>query len=101
MIDYGCSSITSRYTADFEKDPDETSDFDFNWSPEMNGDSILTSTFVLPDGLTQVSSSNTDSVVTIFVSGGDCGRLYRVTNRITTTLGRTRDKTIYIRIREQ
>jgi len=94
-IDYGsCSAL--RIQPDFTKDPDETLDFPFNWKPELNGDTIFTSSFILPDGLTEVSSSNTTNTATIFVSGGTSGLIYRITNRITTIGGRTRDRTIHL-----
>jgi hypothetical protein len=57
--------------------------------------------FLLPDGLTEVSSSNTTTTATIFVSGAECGRTYRITCRYTTAGGRTRDKTIRVIGREQ
>lgn len=95
--DYGSCS-TLRRQPDFTKDPDDTLDFPFNWKPELYGDTIATSDFLLPDGLTEVSSSNTTSTATIFVSGGTSGVIYRITNRIITVGGRTRDKTIFVLI---
>lgn len=86
---------------DFEKDPDSALDYEFLWGGKLNGDTISTSVILLPDGLTEVSSSNTDTTVQVFVSGGDCGAIYRMTNRITTVGGRSMDKTVRIRITEQ
>ena len=74
-------------------------DFLINWKPELEGDVIEESEFLLPDGLTEVSSSSTDTTATIFVSGGSCGCTYRITNRIETLGGRTRDRTIYVLVR--
>lgn len=99
MSDYG-ECDPSGNQPDFTKDPDSTVDFPFNWSAELNGDTIFTSEFLLPDGLTEVSSDNTTTTATIFVSGGDVGNTYRVTNRIVTIGGRTYDKTAYIAVRE-
>jgi hypothetical protein len=100
MSDYG--SHTSRSVQIFaEKDPDATEDYAFNWASWLDGDVIESSIFLLPDGLTEVSSSFTSSKATIFVSGGSACGVYRITNRITTTGLRTQDKTIYIRIKEQ
>ena len=84
-----------------EKDPDSTIDYEFKWGAFLDGDTIDASVFLLPDGLTQVSSSLTDSTARIFVSGGTCGCVCRITNRITTAGGRVHDKTIKIAIREQ
>lgn len=102
MSDYGeCCSSSSCGTPDFLKDPDSTEDFAFNWVMDLGGDTISSSTFSLPDGLTEVSTASTESVTQIFVSGGDCGQTYRITNRVVTTGGRTFDKTIRVYVREQ
>lgn len=100
MSDYG-NTDSFCGTPDFEIDPDATDDFEFNLAPHLDGDTISTVDFLLPDGLTEVSSSNTDTTATIFVSGAECGRIYRITCRYTTAGGRTRDKTIRVIGREQ
>jgi hypothetical protein len=99
MSDYG--SYGYRKPPDFEKDPDSTLDYLFNWNAELNGDTISDSEFLLPDGMTEVSTDFTDTTATIFVTGGNCGSNYRVTNRITTDGGRTLDQTITIAVRSQ
>lgn len=98
--DYG-SYINSEGTPDFVKDPNSTEDYQFNWAPELDGDTISSSSFLLPDGLTSVSTSNTTTTATIFVSGGSEGRSYRITNRVVTAGGRTKDRTIRILVQEQ
>lgn len=98
MADYGIDA--AYYPPDYVKDPDSTVDYQFKWSGELDGDTISTSTFLLPDGLTQVSVSNTTTTATIFVSGGTEHQSYRITNRITTAGGRTFDKTIRVLIAE-
>jgi hypothetical protein len=100
MSDYG--SHTSRSVQIFaEKDPDATEDYAFNWASWLDGDVIESSIFLLPDGMTEVSSSFTASKATIFVSGGERCRICRITNRISTTGLRIQDKTIYIRIKDK
>jgi len=98
--DYG-EPVSWCGAPDYEKDPNSTEDYAFNWAGTLNDDTILTSTFLLPDGLTSVSESYTDTNATIMVRGGSCGRLYRITHRITTAAGRTFDQTIRIIVREQ
>lgn len=93
--DYG-SYVNGSCAPDFELDPDATEDFQFNFAGELDGDTIATVDFLLPDGLTEESSSNTDTTATIFVSGAACGVVYRITCRYTTAGGRTRDKTIRV-----
>lgn len=104
MSDYGygyecCDSTDGGIFG--EKDPDATTDFEFNWAQWLDGDLIDTSVFLLPDGLTQASASNTDTTATVFVSGGSSCGVYRITNRITTLGGRSQDRTIRVRVREQ
>lgn len=98
--DYG-SVLTPCPAPDFELDPDATEDYVFQLAPELDGDTIATAVFVLPDGLTEESSSNTSTTATIFVSGAQCGRTYRITCRYTTAGGRTRDNTIRVIGREK
>lgn len=93
--DYG-SVLTPCPAPDFELDPDSTDDFVFQLAPELDGDTISSVSFVLPDGLTSVSTSNTTTTATIFLRGATCGVTYRVTCRYITAGGRTRDKTIRV-----
>jgi hypothetical protein len=100
MSDYG-SCLADAWPIDFEKDPDSVEDFPINWAGHLNGDTIATTAWSSLDGLTVVSDSNTDTVTDVLVSGGSECTTYRLRNRITTAGGRTYDKTIYVRIREQ
>lgn len=99
--DYGGAFSNGCGMPDFELDPDSTDDYTFNLAPELDGDTISVAHFVLPDGLTAVSSSNTSTTATVFLSGAECGRLYRVTCRYTTVGLRTRDRTIRVLGKEQ
>lgn len=100
--DYGMHrEIHEDRYPDFEQDPDTTLDYPFGWAPDLEGDTIATSIFLLPDGMTQVSASQTDTTTVVFLSGPIRGRLHRCTNRITTVGGRTFDKTIRILGRQQ
>lgn len=93
--DYGPASEDCP-PPDFVQDPDSTLDYPFEWAPFLEGDTIATSVFLLPDGLTQVSTAIDGSITTVFLSGAQCGRIYRCTNRVTTGDGRIEDKTIRI-----
>lgn len=99
MSDYG-GDVTYPQVVDYVKDPDSVEDISFNWAPDLGGDTIAASLFALPDGLTSVSETWTDSTATIFVSGGTENMLYRVRNRITTNGGRTLDKTLWVSVEE-
>jgi hypothetical protein len=100
MTDYG-EIGTPTCPADLEKDPDATIKLTFYWASQLNGETISTSDFVLPDGLTEGTNSGTGSTRATLVSGGSCGGKYRVTNRITTSGGRTLDQTKTVLVREQ
>ena len=99
MSDYGI--CTTPKLADLEKDPDSTIRVPFYWAADLGSDTISTSTFTLPDGLTNAADDQTGSVTTIDLSGGVDGSTYRVTNRIVTAGGLTLDKTQRVLVREQ
>ena len=98
-MDYGYSAPCKP--ADFEKDPDATILLEYFWARDLDGDTIDTSEFLFPDGLSGGTEVEEGTKVTVLVSGGDCGRNYRVTNRITTDGGLTLDKTLRVLVREQ
>lgn len=87
------------------KDPDSVIDFGFNWATNYlaTGETISTSTWaVTPSGLTLASTAtNTTSQASIFVSGGTAGQIYRLANTITTSLSRTVERTIQIRVAQR
>lgn len=97
--------------ATYEKDPDASKVYTIDWAKSgpndgtanddgwLQGDTIATSTWIVPSGLTSEAESNTGTLATIKLSGGVMGRNYFVTNRITTTTsGETEDRSIEIRI---
>lgn len=80
-----------------KRDPDTEADYSLDWSDELaeTADTISTSTWsVLPAGVTLGSSAKTDTVSTLWVSGGDAGVTYIFTNRIVTAGGRTFDRSV-------
>lgn len=74
---------------EFEKDPNEVKDFAVDWSEYLEGDTIETSTWILPSGVTEDDSTNTTTLATIFLAGGTDGAEYIIVNRIVTAGGRT------------
>jgi hypothetical protein len=69
----------------FIKDPNAQLDFSVDWSDWLTGEEIISaSSWTIPDGLTLVSQSYTNTTATVFLSGGTVGRSYLVQNRITT-----------------
>ncbi len=82
------------------KDKDAVQDFVLDWSKELASasDTIATSTWTVPTGITLASSSNTTTTATAWLSGGTLGAKYIVTNRIVTAGGRSEDASIEITI---
>ena len=89
----------------FEKDPNATLDYVVDWSKWLQqGETISTSSWTVPAGLTQPATpaaSNTATTATVWLAGGTAGANYDVSNRITTSAGRTDDRTIRIIVRER
>jgi hypothetical protein len=84
----------------FGKDPDAVLDYQFDWSAWLAGDTIASHAVTVPTGLTLVSSSNSSTAVTVWLSGGVAGVSYPVTCHIVTAAGREDDRTITIVARE-
>jgi hypothetical protein len=80
----------------FTKDPSATLDYTIDWSNWLGTDTISTSTWTVPNGLTKESDSNTTTTATVWLSGGTVGEIYTVTNHIVTTSGREDDRSIRI-----
>lgn len=75
------------------KDPDSVLDYEIDWSSWLvDGDTIATSTWTFPAGLTKDSDTNTTTTATVWVSGGVgiSGRGTAV-NHIVTADGREED----------
>lgn len=85
----------------FTKDPNAVLDYTIDWTRWLSGDQIVTSEWLVPTGLTKVADSKTASSATVWLSGGTAGQSYTVTNRITTTGGRTEDRSFTIRVEER
>ncbi|MDX0654222.1 hypothetical protein GOL39_18295 [Sinorhizobium medicae] len=83
------------------KDPDEVKDYSLDWSALLVDDTISASTWTLASGvgLTIGASSNTDTLSTVWLSGGTAGVNYELLNRVVTTGGRTYDQTVKLKVR--
>jgi hypothetical protein len=85
----------------FPKDPNAVLDYTIDWTRWLAADQVVTSEWLVPTGLTKVGDSKTASSATVWLSGGTAGQSYTVTNRITTTGGRTEDRSFTIRVEER
>ena len=84
-----------------DKDPDAVLDYSQDWSDWLSplSDTITgTPTWTVGAGLTKTSQSNTTTSATAFISGGTVGSKEPVACKITTTGGRTDERTVYLKI---
>lgn len=95
MSDYGLSKDTS-YSVRYQKDPSDTIDYAMSW-PQLGSDTISTSSWT-SNGLTIGTGSISGLTTSVFVSGGEAERTYRLTNTITTTGGRTLERSMWIEV---
>ena len=82
----------------FKKDPSAILDYSIDWSLWLDGDTISTSSWTVPQGLTKASETNNSTTATVWLSGGTVDQTYTVTNRITTANGRTDERSILIKV---
>lgn len=92
----------------FAKDPSAILDYtlDYNDAGDpylVSGETIATSTWTVEPGSELVidADSNTTTTTTVTVSAGTAGNVYRLTNRIATSAGRTEERSIIIRVQER
>lgn len=91
------------------KDPDAVLDYVFDWTAWLDAvsDTIATKDVVVTSGALPASSiavnasSISGKAVVAWVSGGQAGETASLRCRITTTGGRTDDRTVYLRIKER
>ena len=84
------------------KDPDSVLDYGFDWSDWLvTGETISTSGWEVPTGITNDSDTNTTTTTTIWLSGGTASTNYRLVNEITTSAGRTEQRSIDISVTEK
>ena len=86
----------------FIKDPDAVLDYSIEWSKWLAGDQIQTSAWSVSDpAIEAADDSNTATRTTVWLSGGVAGQSYTVTNRITTSGGRTDDRSFVVQVEDR
>ena len=81
------------------KDPSAVLDYVFDWTEWLaTGETITDHTITADTGITVDSSTESDGKVTVWLSGGTAGINYKVACLITTTAGRTDERTIWIKV---
>jgi hypothetical protein len=84
---------------DWLKDPDAVLDWRWDWSDWLaDGETITASVMTVSAGLVKNSDTYSATSATVWLSGGTPGTPYSVANRITTSAGRTDERTITIRV---
>jgi hypothetical protein len=83
-----------------EKDPLDLRDYTIDWRGLLGLDTITTSLWLVPPGLTGVSAGKTTTSTSVFVSGGVENEDYLVLNRILTTDGRQFERALLVPVRE-
>jgi len=83
----------------FDKDPEEKLSYGFDWSQWLDsGDTIASSLWTIPSGITQSGSANTTTSTSVLLAGGTLGSNYTCTNQITTANGLIAERSIVLNI---
>ena len=81
------------------KDPSAVLDYVFDWTGWLaTGETITDYTITADTGITVDSPTEDDGKVTVWLSGGTAGINYKVACLITTSAGRTDERTIWIKV---
>jgi hypothetical protein len=83
------------------KDPDELLDYSIDWSGRLGSDTISTSVWTVPDGITNEDEEKTTTTTTLWLSGGTLAVTYEFLNRIVTAGGRIMDQTTRLKIKSK
>jgi hypothetical protein len=83
------------------KDPDEILDYQLDWSARILNDTIKSSVWEVPEGLTKRSDAFSVAVTTVWLAGGTDAQTYVVLNRIVTDGGRTMDQSVKLKIQDK
>ncbi len=89
------------------KDPNARLDFRMDWGDEVEGpwlapgEEISSSTWIVPDGLTEEGDDHDATTAWVWLTGGTAGQTYAITNRITTNQARIDDRTMKIFVTER
>lgn len=77
----------------------EVYDYGFDYTDHLDAaDTISTSTWTIPAGLTTGTASNDTTTTSVFLSGGTLNADYSCVNKIVTAGGRTVERTFILRI---
>ena len=84
------------------KDPSAVLDYMFDWTEWLaTGETITDHTITADTGITVDSSTEDAGKVTVWLSGGTAGINYKVACLITTSAGRTDERTMWIKVTDR
>lgn len=80
------------------KDPDAVLDYAIDWGRLWlpTDDTIVSATWIVPDGINKVSDNIDGGRTVVWLSGGTPGTLYELTCRVVTAEARTETATLPI-----
>lgn len=88
--------------AQFRKDPEAVLDYEVDWTSWLAvGETITARTVTVPAGITKNSDSEAGGVVTVWLSGGTAGTSYTIECLITTSAGRTDERSFTVKVAER
>jgi hypothetical protein len=90
----------------FIKDPQAILDIRINWATWLAGlpvstDTISSSVWTVPVGITKVSDTNSTTTTTIRLSSGTLGTTYELLNHVVLASGQEDERTIKVKIKNQ
>jgi hypothetical protein len=87
------------------KDPAENIDYTVNYGPWLQktttGDTISSVVWTVPPGITKTGQSNTTTTATVWLSGGQLGKVYTITCIPTTASNRTQPYSFEVSIQSK
>jgi hypothetical protein len=89
----------SNFYKEYDHSPTATLDYGFDWRDKgwlEDTETIALSVWAASTGITLTQEQSTLGVTSVFASGGVAGRLYTLTNTITTSQGRVDSRTIQL-----
>ena len=82
----------TKYAADINLD------FTINWAPKLGTDTISTSDWSVPAGITKASQTSTATTAIVWLTAGTAGTEYECVNTITTAGGRTITQPLRVKV---
>jgi hypothetical protein len=83
-----------------DKDPTDVDDFTLGFARELGAETIATTAWTATAGITIGATSNTTTAATVRLSGGTAQTTYTLTCTVTTSGGRTLQRSVLLYVTE-